>query len=403
MLYDTRLCGQDVAHFLLTGFGILDFYGFKCETAFAVAPTLKNAAAEVRWDDSKRNIVFWKILQKLIDDGKQKLDTLFFSTEKLTAEAHTKSRRAIEGFLKVATRDVPTLREEMESVTAFNVLPLATSLCPFERYPVTRLDDGSLIVPNIRYFQTSLPELLFFALQEQHPQNQFNEVYGSIQEYYLTDLTQARLTNCTVLGELEYKRGRNTVRGPDTIVIEENGRLVAIESKAKRFRAQSRLEPLSNSVPEDLDRVYSALRGLPQKVRDIEAGAGDYSAYSEKIAKSEDCPAVCVAVVGGGLELMPEAVAYAITKDAGNFLNNFTHPYCVIDANDFEYAVEVAAMGEFQLSELLLRYWQSALSFVQGKGEIMSLRKHTFSFKGSFRYKFAVELFEELNQASSEG
>jgi hypothetical protein len=377
---------------------IFAYYDRAQRETYRIPNEIKRREEECRKDEQKRIAVCYEIIKEIIRKLRRATQMLFL-TPAITDDNHpVYSRTHFNGFLDISARTTGELREISQGDPIFSAGTFSNRLCALERYPVIKQADGSFIIPNLRYYETAIPNILHFTLQDMYPGNEYNEIMGTIQEYYINDLLSKRLPELLVVREKAYTRKRSEVKGPDFTILDSNRRLILVESKSKRFQARTRVLAEPEYIERDLERVIEAFRKLPQKYEDLFSNIPEYSQFRERFLQADRENPVFVVVVSGGIEMMPEILGEFIRKAKDNFLNDYQYPFCIIDLVDFEYAVEVAATGQKNLSDLLTDYWLSASGFFSGASQIQNLYGYTFDKRKTFSYHLGQTLFHEIDE-----
>jgi len=225
-----------------------------------------------------------------------------------------------------------------------------------ERYPVVWLSSTEVVIPNVRYLGRNFADIIHFSLWEKKIPN-YDQVRGGLQELYLQVLLETQLPNVTVIPERPYHRGKQSVRGADLTLIEDD-RLILVESKAKRMRAETRLHMLPEEFLGDLSGAVEAVRKSEAKIADLYAGIREFADVQAIIDRTKNRAApITVAVLGEEVTIMGEVIR-EFEK------SNLNHPlagtkkglYCILGIDAFDRAVEVATSTGRKLGDLLEEY-----------------------------------------------
>jgi hypothetical protein len=391
-----RRFGLSVQDYLMIGFGVFTLYMGRYDKHFKITDAdrkymKKEQNVGLRGDEARA-----RVFGKTIDQAKRTPGGLVFGAENLIMKGSpTFCAERIGAFLRMVSAPTQKLREMIRDEPVFSQGYLSDRVSPLERYPVVELDRNKYTVPNFRYFEHALTGGLRFMLQEVYPKNEFNEMFGSIQEIYVKQMVSERLPWLALIPETEYHRGRNRCDGPDLAVIDQSRKwLVAMESKAKHTRAGTRLAPASGQLLEDLDQVFDALRKLPTKIRDLYAGLPEYREYQTAVESTRSTTPICWVVMGEGVHFLPEVLSLLLRKDPDHFLNRYEYPYCVTDLDTFELAVEIAADRRANLHELLQGYWQSGQVVGHKEGMAEHFGGLGAELPSTFMAKYAGLLFD---------
>jgi len=265
-------------------------------------------------------------------------------------------------FAQVArdTRQLRQLTEEGPYTHGF----LSYRLNPLERYPLVQLngfDDVSFVVPSIPYLDRLATDLPHFVLQESDQIRQrYHETRGHLQELYLSDLFQKRLSDHLVIEERAYRRRGENWRGPDFIVCDpKDQRLILIESKALRVQARTLADTGLEALIQDLRDAVAAIKRLPTKVGHLKEGLPEYSDVQQALDACLGKQPVAVLVVSEAVEMFAEKVELARRSGRVRGLEDYPYPYCFMDLETLEFAVELAASGQASLSAVLEEYWRT--------------------------------------------
>ena len=263
------------------------------------------------------------------------------------------------GILSNTSKELSSLRWSHP----FNAGQITYRLSPLERYPIIRLNDSRYIIPNIRYFLTSFTNILHFLLQDLYRNNEFNETFGSVYEQYIVDFSKDRLPKTILVPEIRYKKANNYVDGPDlTIIDKENNSLILIEVKSKNLRIDSRLNPTSPDVLDDMKRALYSLEKLPVKLKDLYHGYKEYSRWQNDINLIDKNNVYFCIVIGKGIYYLPEIVNLLKEQDSSHFLNHFDYKYAIMENATFERGVELVYANKTTLPNVVETYWKSSVN-----------------------------------------
>jgi len=367
---------------------------------FIIPDSERNLEISVRHDEARRATICFQIIKRMLHELRcSTAKNQLFITPAIENNDHPLfSKKHFDGFLSIAGRTKKELQEESYRCPIYRVGNYSYSLSPLERFPLVKQSDGSFIIPNMRYYETAIPQILHYELQDCYPGNEYNDLTGAIQELYIQDLLKQRLPNIPVIPEITYKRGKNEVKGPDFTLIDDNGRPILIESKSKRFQARTRILADSNSIDSDLHRIFDAFSKLPLKYKELFSGLSEYSIYDRFLQTANMNNPVHVVVVYGNIELLPEMVNDYLRRNPETPLQDYPYSFCIIDLVDFEYAVEVAATGTKHLSDLLTDYWVSASNVFTGKKPVQNLYSFKYDHDNCYNSKYKNILFKDLRE-----
>ncbi len=230
-----------------------------------------------------------------------------------------------------------------------------------------------VVIPYVRYLGRNFADIIHFSLWEEQIPN-YDPVRGGLQELYLQVLLETRLPGVTVIPERSYRRGKQSVKGADLTLIED-GRLILVESKAKRMRAETRLNMLPEELLSDLGGAVEAVRKSDAKIADLYAGIPEFAEVQMIIERTRNEPPITVAVLGEEITMMGEVIR-EFEKSFPNYpLTGAKGLYCILGIDGFERAVEVAATTGRRLGELLEEYIAEATNSRSDTPSVDEFRK----------------------------
>jgi hypothetical protein len=257
-----------------------------------------------------------------------------------------------------------------------------------ERFPVVWLSDTEVVIPNVRYLYRSFADIIHFSLWEEKLPN-YDQVRGGLQELYLQVLIETRLPGVVVISERPYQRGKQSVKSADLTLIEDD-RLILVESKAQRIRAETRLNMLPDNLLDNLRGAVEAIEKSEAKITDLYAGIPEFRNVQATIDQTRNRPLICVAVVGEEIAMMGEVIR-ELERSYPNYpLAGTKGLYCILGIDTFERAVEVAATSGRKLGDLLEEYIAEAAA---NRPEIPSADE--FGGEIDLRDTFAVSFFQQ--------
>lgn len=276
--------------------------------------------------------------------------------------------RNYEAFLSLFSATTDDLRVELRTQPEFSIGHLSSRLSPLERYPVVRLNTqpgaANLIVPNLRHLAKSFGHRIDSLLLKRMGE-QYNQARGALQELYLRKLIEDRLPHLLVIPEMTYTYGKQELKGPDlTLINEEQGRIILIESKGRRMTLATRLTMEPAIFNKNLEDAYDALRGpkrttgLPQKLFDLYAGRPEYSTYQAAIESTRGSEPIFVVVLSEGVYFMSHLLREQARMYPDDPLHGFEYCFCVLSLDTFERAVEIARAHQLHLHEPLEQHWR---------------------------------------------
>lgn len=302
----------------------------------------------------------WLMLFHLFD----KIENKMIATKSDFVQLESRiSEDQIENFLRIFTIDIETLRKIRGDEPQYKYGIDGWRLSPFERYPIirTKKDQSLFFIPNQRIFQTNIENILHFTLFDRIGPDYNDKFRGPCQEVYLKLLIKKKLPSMKIIQERTYRNGQN--RGPDLILIPpENNRAIIIESKARKLRADTRLDLGEKEYDENLNDVYTALSKLPHKINDIIKDYPEYIDIKPIIAGISPEHIIAISVVGDLPFLVNNLVFFRSQNDSNFPLYHFQYPFCIISLKYFERAVEISASHDISLFQLLFEYWEDTIN-----------------------------------------
>lgn len=392
---------------LYIGYLLAGFYKMQFDKYNLVQDSVKGNILKIKEEKAKINYCF-EIIKDVIDNIKPLYDNFSFGTDLKGSTHPFFNENIFIAFWRIASKSTAELQQLISKEKAFRIGNLSEQISALERFPIVKLNNSRYVIPDIPLYMVAFPNLLHFTLQEYFPppSNQYNNQMGYLQEFYLEDLFKHSIGKLPLIPETKYKISTDEVKGPDFILQDINNRLILIESKSKRFSAQTRVYIDDSDLENDMNRIFKALKKLPEKYEHLYRNLPEYSSYHEIIGSSNKIKPLYVVLVSGGLEFMPQIVATFIENTPNHFLNkDFPHAFCIIDIRDFEYAVEIASQTDNLLSEILEKYWTSAKSYFSSPANF-NLYDIQIDNEKSFAIKYFREMqknFEEINKGCAHG
>lgn len=266
----------------------------------------------------------------------------------------TEDRTALTRFFELFARTTRELRELRSNDSIYRRGDIARRLSPLERYPVVWLSNTEVVVPNVRYLGRNFADIIHFSLWEEKIPN-YDQVRGGLQELYLQVLLETQLPSVTVIPERPYPRGKQSVRGADLTLIEDD-RLILVESKAKRMRAETRLHMLPEEFLGDLSGAVDAIGKSEAKIADLYDGIRQFADVQAIIDRTKNRAPITVAVLGEEVTMMGEVIREFEKSYLNHPLAGTKGLYCVLGIDAFERAVEVATSTGRKFGDLLEEY-----------------------------------------------
>lgn len=266
----------------------------------------------------------------------------------------TEERTHLTRFFELFARTTRQLRELRQNDLVYRSGGIARRLSPLERYPVVWISNTEIVIPNVRYLYRSFADIIHFSLLEEKIPS-YDPVRGGLQELYLHVLLETRLPGITIMPERSYRRGKQFVKGAD-LTLTEGDRLILIESKAKRMRAETRLGMLPEELLKDLGGAVEAIGKSEGKIVELYAGIPEFADVQTIIDQTRNKSPITVAVLGEEITMMGEVINEFMKSYPDYPLSGTKGLYCILGIDAFERAVEVAATTGKRLGDLLEEY-----------------------------------------------
>lgn len=387
--------GISISDFLLCGFIIIALHGHMYKGVYKPD---EHAFRHVK--EQLRTTIGMDILERvfglIVDGSKGNYRNLMFDVKELeSTQLSYPEGPHYQAFLNLISKTTKELRS-LQRLSPFNVGYQGFKISPLRRYPIVRFENGvGYTVPNFRFLEHGIVLLPHFILQAAFPNNEYNETRGSLQELYIQDLTNARLPHLVTIPEIKYRHSKGEFRGPDLTIIED-GRLIVLESKARQIRAETHVDPLSDSLLVGLQGAVSALKRLPLKINHLFEGRPEYAHMQDLINSTRTSDPLCVVIVGEGVFGMAEAIQLLLERDPEHFLHTLKRPYAIMDLGTFERAVEVAASSVMSLYDLLMEYWQDSITLTPKDHPAEEFRGRGIDQDNRFSRQYVNRLFSKV-------
>lgn len=368
--------GLDLERFLHLAFGVMALYRQRNGNVGMSPPAKRLASAGAS---------AWSVLEAYLVETERRRAEVTFTAADL---AIVGTAVEVEGFLRLTAATTMQLRDAL-TLPAYQVGGAGLRLSPLERYPIVDLGEGRYVVPDLATYGAVIANVPYLSMLDGE-QAQEREAYrnqqGAAQELYLQDLVQARLPAIEVIQERIYSMGKNSWKGPDLTLIEPDGNVVLVESKARRIQPATRVAPGGEELIRNLDGALSALRLLETKWAHLRQGAGGQTAVAEPPE-----PPIAVAVIGETHLLANQKVRQYLRGTPQHPLHALTLPYLILSVEEFEMFVEVAATNNLSLHGLL----KQQVAHVQAGPvtELWALNGHRMSRSASFLNGFVDRVY----------
>lgn len=391
--------GISIEEFLLFGLIVSTFYFKAYETLFTFPNDIRKKILELKTLDAlnMQHSIIEQVINMVHD-----LDQHFIFRESTLVPLNAPSITVekANAYLKIVSKTTKKLREIVDSSVVYTQGFHPDRLSPLERYPIIELENHSFIVPNIDYFIIGITELLHYIFQEDQCVNIYGQIRGYIQEQYIIKLIRETLDEVTIIPEITYSK-QSQFSGPDVTVIEnKTNRIIVIESKARRLRAITRVDPTDKNLHEDMKDAIMAFERLPEKIKDMYKGFKEYSIYQETINKTKDSQVLAVVLTGEGGFLQAEQFHHQITTiSPESILNNYPYPYCIMDLRIFERALTIVSSDKsLSLYDILLDYAYDSQIDRLKQDSADSFRGRNVNYDYSPILKYSDAMFAKLEK-----
>ena len=201
-----------ISDFLFNGFIIFSFYLNRLDLLFPqnVRESMREFISKSKHYPFDRDNLECKfqLFMGIYTKNIMKRSHLFFDVDKLIPNKENealdknKAKRYLE-LTSLTMREIINLRNNNDVYKSGIILD---RLSPFERYPIILVEKYGYIVPNFRYFEISITELIHYMMQKLFPNNEYNQTLGYIQEIYISQILGECFGNEKIIPEIEYKR-----------------------------------------------------------------------------------------------------------------------------------------------------------------------------------------------------
>ncbi len=299
----------------------------------------------------------------------------------------------VEAFLNLTSRDIKEIRK-INREKPFQQGHISERLSPLERFPIVQINSWEYIIPNFRYFDLAITELLRWAFQEIYLQNEFNETMGSVLEMFLSEILEKNFKDITIIKEKKYKKKGSDYRGPDITLI-EGDKLIAIEVKSKHITLNTRLSQHSDYLINDLSAVFEALQKLEEeKIPDFYEGLGIYKDYQIELDKTRLNRPICIVVIGEGVHSLQEYLNMYNRKNHDRLLSSYQYPFCIIDVIHFCKALDIARKNSISLFSLFSEYFEVGRNLNPKQYAAEDFGGRQIDWNISVLYNFWQEVYE---------
>ncbi len=277
----------------------------------------------------------------------------------------------------------------------FNIGHLAQQITPLLRKPILKLDIPAYIVPNYRYFQSSISEIIRLALNEDIDNKGLNETLGFLQEKLIQEISKELESSVIILDEQVYIKNNSEFRGPDLLIVDD-GRPILIESKLSQLRVTTRINPYGDNLDSQLNNLYTAVCKLEEKYHDL-YDHSHYTFLKSNLRPRESIEPVFVGIVYQGVEVMQEQIRENKEKNVNHPLANLNYPHVFLDLETYLRAVEICKSHNIGLYDLLLEYWEIGNITTAKKYSADSFKMRSYNNKNSFTRRVYDDLISAIS------
>ncbi|NQU66384.1 MAG: hypothetical protein HQ510_00440 [Candidatus Marinimicrobia bacterium] len=392
--------GITVKDYLIITFVIFAFYMILYNKYIKLKSDFVNSVvAKIQKLEEPNDFIF-EILFRLIEylvPFRNKF--IFNSSSLILADSDVLNEEMINKYLALTSR-TPTHLSDLQNKATYKKGSISLRLCPLERYPILKFENDQYLVPNIRYFDASIEKFIHFEMQDLFPSNQFNDTFGGVFEKYVQFLTSSRLDGFIFIPEISYQKNNVQAGGIDLVIIDEaNNAMIGIEVKSKKVSLDTKLSPMSDSLDQDMQRIYEAFKKLPSKIDDLYAELPEYTKWQKIINKIPRENIYCLVVISGSLFYLPELINQFRIKDESHILNNYRYKYGIMSIDNYEHLIELVYHKKNNLPALLHHYWKSSID--------ISPKKHSSQLFGGaileettdyFLHQYIDDIFVEVDR-----
>jgi len=330
--------GLDLERFLHLAFAVIALY-LQRNKNVGVSPTAKRLVST--------GASTWSVLESYLVETERRREEVTFTASDL---AIVGTAAEVQGFLSLTSATTGQLRDALTR-PEYQVGGPGLWLSPLERFPIVHIGKGRYVVPDLSTYGAviaNVPHLSMLDGTQAQKWEAYRSQQGAAQELYLHNLVQTRLPAVKEVTERTYSVGKKSWKGPDLTLIEPDGNVVLVESKARRIQPATRVAQGGEELIRNLDGALSALRLLETKWAHLRAGAGGQLAVDEPPE-----PPIAVAVIGEIHLLANQKVRQHLRGTPQDPIHVLTMPYLILSVEEFEMFVEVAATSNLSLHGLL--------------------------------------------------
>lgn len=364
----SRVAGLSPSENLALGLGILALLRARFQDLIQAA--LESVGSANLPGRDKRQADFLYTL--LPHPDRLKTMSIFRASELVLKEGATFTPTKVDSFLSLVARTTQFLRS-LSTKPPYDKGFLSYRLSPLERYPLIAPPPGNgswFIAPSLHYLDRIITELPHYLLQDTtETRSKYQTTRGVVQEIYLSQLLEYRLPSLRLIAERTYKRSGGSWKGPDLTILDPRAkRLILLESKAVRIQARAISDTALQPLLHDLDDAVGAARRLYEKWQHFKQRLPEYKDWQAELDAHMSSPPIAVIVIGEGVEFLAEKIELAVQAGLVDSLGDLPFPYCFMDLETFEYAVEVAVASREGLAQILEEYSIAARAASDGQG-----------------------------------
>lgn len=282
--------------------------------------------------------------------------------------------RSMQSIVSAFSADTEELREKMKE-RDFSAGTVLDRRLPLYRYPIVRLANGRLVIPDLRYFCMATTNSVVEPINEmfgngsgkeagENRSNAFSTTMGYVLEFYLQDLIEYRMPNVQCIRTPKYKIGDKPWEGADLLLFGgSDDWLILIEAKALRMNVQSFADPIGPHFQSTLRRAITSIIKAREKYEHMTAGLVQFSHIQDKVTRCSAKPPIVVSVVREAVYHAQQILMRRIAVEQGHALRGYPHPFCLMALDVFEHAVEISATTGESLYDICYRFWERSCDY----------------------------------------
>lgn len=280
---------------------------------------------------------------------------------------------SFEKYIPLISRTSYQIKELLQTNPAYQEGIILDSLCPLERFPLIKINETDNIIPNFRFLAYAITDSIHYMLQNIFSDNRYNQTLGKIQEIYIRQLLNSSYLSETLLPEIEYKKGKQSVKSPDFTLLGD--RIIIIESKAKRPSAQLKSNPGSKLFLHEMENIEDAFCKAPTKITDIISEIDSFSNWHKEIECAKKGKPAVVVVTGEGFEIPMQILSHHIKFNNFANLQAFPFDFALINLSILERIVSISANKKIPISKIFESILADSTNYESTKDVFYFLQK----------------------------